>query len=207
MSSRQVASRFALLAVYAVAFVLIWPWVGEWYGRAFREGTMDMCRTIGASWVVVLQPLERPTAHLDSEMFLIHREKRTRANQTLSSRYIGYAPTTFLLALILATPLTWRRRLIALLWGLVLTHAWIAFSMLLLIVHGYSRGDEVSIFEVSPFTRTALAFMREALVIAPVVKYTVPVVIWMLVSFRRSDWAKIFGTTETDAPSSLGRKT
>ncbi len=83
---------------------------------------------------------------------------------------------------------------------------WIAFSMLLLVVHGYSRGDLISIFDVSPFTRTALAFMREALVKAPVVKYTVPAVIWMLVSFRRSDWAKIFGSTETDAPSLPGGK-
>ena len=111
---------------------------------------MDMCRTIGASWIVVLKPLEHPMAHSDSEMFLINGESRTSVSQTLSSRYIGYAPTTFLLALILATPLTWRRRLIALFWGLVLTHAWIAFSMLLLIVHGYSRGDVVSIFATVP---------------------------------------------------------
>ena len=206
MPPRQLASRFALLAVYALAFVLIWPWVGDWYGRAFRAGTMEMCRTIGASWVVVLEPAEHTTAHSDSEMFLINRQTRELAKQTLSSRYIGYAPTTFLVALILATPLTWRRRLTALLWGLVLTHAWIAFSMLLLIVYGYSRGDVVSIFDVSPFTRTALAFMREALVKAPVIKYTVPAVIWMLVSFRRSDWAKMFGVTETDAPSSTGGK-
>ena len=139
-------------------------------------------------------------------MFLINRESRTSVSQPLSSRYIGYALTTFLLALIFATPLTWRRRLIALIWGLVLTHAWIAFSMLLLIVHGYSRGDVVSIFDVSPFTRTALAFLREVLVKAPVIKYTVPAVIWMLVSFRRSDWAKMLGSTETDAPSSPSGK-
>ena len=78
--------------------------------------------------------------------------------------------------------------------------------MLLLVVHGYSRGDVVSIFDVSPFTRTALAFMREALVKAPVIKYTVPAVIWMLVSFRRSDWGKMFGVTEADAPVSTDGK-
>lgn len=202
MPPRQLVSRFALLATYTVAFVLLWPWAGERYGRAFREGTMGMCRAIGASWVVVLKPLERPTAHVDSEMFLIHRQARESVSQTLSSRYIGYAPTTFLVALILATPLTWRRRLIALLWGLVLTHAWIAFSMLLLIVHGYSRGDVISIFDVSPFTRDVLAFLREALVQAPVIKYTVPAVIWMLVSFRRSDWARLLGTTKVNDSSS-----
>ncbi len=206
MPPRQLVSRFALLATYAVAFVLLWPWVGERYGRAFREGTMGMCRTIGASWVVVLKPLEHPTAQLDTKMFLIHRQARESVSQTLSSRYIGYAPTTFLVALILATPLTWRRRLIALLWGLVLTHAWIAFSMLLLIVHGYSRGDVISIFDVSPFTRDVLAFLREALVMAPVVKYTVPAVIWMLVSFRRSDWARLLGTTKANDSSSPGGK-
>lgn len=168
---------------------------------------MDMCRTIGASWVVILNPLKHPTAQSDTEMILLNRRTRELVRQDLSSRYIGYAPTTFLLALILATPLTWRRRLMALLGGLVLSHAWIAFSMLLLIVHGYSRGDGVSIFDVSPFTRTALAFMREALVQAPVIKYTVPGVIWILVSFRRDDWAKIFGTIETAAPSSTGGKT
>ena len=167
---------------------------------------MDMCRTISTTWAVVLQPLERPRAHADSKMSLINRQTREVVSQDLSSRYIGYAPTTFLLALILATPLTWRRRLIALLWGLVLTHAWIAFSMLLLIVHGYSRGDVVSIFDVSPFTSTALAFLREALVKATIFKYTVPAVIWILVSFRRGDWAKMFGTTDADDSSSPGGK-
>ena len=206
MPPRQLASRFALLAVYAVAFVLIWPWVGDWYGRAFRAGTMEMCRTLSTSWDVKLGALDHATAHSDSELTLTNRSSRATAKGPLSSRYIGYAPTTFLVALILATPLTWRRRLTALFWGLVLTHVWIAFSMLLLVVHGYSRGDVVSIFDVSRFTRIALAFMREALVKAPVVKYTVPAVIWMLVSFRQSDWAKMFGVAETDDPSSPGGK-
>lgn len=167
---------------------------------------MEMCRTLSTSWDVKLGPLEHATAHSDSELTLTNRSARTAASGSLSSRYIGYAPTTFLVALILATPLTWRRRLTALFWGLLLTHGWIAFSMLLLVVHGYSRGDVVSIFDVSPFTRTALAFMREALVKAPVIKYTVPAVIWMLVSFRRSDWGKMFGVTEADAPVSTDGK-
>ena len=119
------------------------------------------------------------------------------AKGPLSSRYIGYAPTTLLVALILATPLPWRRRLTALFWGLVLIHAWIAFSVLLLVVHGYSGGNVIAIYDVSPSTHKALAFMREVLVKAPVIKYTVPAVIWMLVSFRRSDWAKMLGATET----------
>lgn len=206
MPPRQLASRFALLAVYAIAFVLIWPWVGDGYGRAFRAGTMEMCRTLSTSWDVKLEPIEHATAHSDSELTLTNRSSRTSASGPLSSRYIGYAPTTFLVALILATPLPWRRRLTALFWGLVLTHAWIALSMLLLVVHGYSRGDVVSIFDVSRFTRIALAFMREALVKAPVVKYTVPAVIWILVSFRRSDWATMFGATKTDDSSSSGGK-
>lgn len=167
---------------------------------------MEMCRSISTSWAVELMPLEPPTAHSDSEMRLTNRSSRRSAKGPLSSRYIGYAPTTFFLALILATPLTWRRRLTALFWGLVLIHAWIAFSMLLLVVHGYSRGNVIAIYDVSRSTQLALAFMREALVQAPVIKYTVPAVIWILVSFRRSDWTKMFGTTEADAPSSTGGK-
>jgi len=74
--------------------------------------------------------------------------------------------------------------------------------MLLLVVHGYSGGNVIAIYDVSPSTHKALAFMREVLVKAPVIKYTVPAVIWMLVSFRRSDWGKVFDTTEANDPSS-----
>ena len=202
MTPRQLASRFALLAVYAVAFILIWPWVGDWYGRAFRAGSMEMCRAISTSWAVEVMPLKPPTAHSDSELRLTNRISGRSAKGPLSSRYIGYAPTTFLVALILATPISWRRRLTALFWGLVLTHVWIAFSMLLLVVHGYSGGNVIAIYDVSRTTRTVLAFMREALVKAPVIKYTVPAVVWILVSFRRSDWAKMFGKIEANNPSS-----
>jgi len=193
MSPRLIISRVLLLAIYAVGLTLVWPWVGESYSRAFRASAMTMCGVLSSAWDVKLEPFESPHPAQDTTLDLKNRENNLAVGQQISIRYIGYAPTSFMVALILATPLPWKRRAAALVWASVLMHVWIALSMIVLIVHGYSGDHVVAIYHFSPFWHKAFSFLRETMVKAPVTKYTVPAVIWILVTFRRSDWMLFLG--------------
>ncbi len=190
---RFLASRFILFALVAGAFVALWSWVGEYYAATYHAAGMQLCRTIGADWVVVLHPLPEPQGRFDTELWLGNPKTKIHGQRQLSTRDLGYAPTTMLLALILASPVPWRRRFGATFVGLVVVHAWIALGVLLLVISGFSRGDALAIFDLSPFVDRCLSYCVEVATVATITKYAVPTVIWILVTFRSGDWARIVG--------------
>lgn len=211
MRPRLLISRVLLMAVLTIALSVIWPWVGDLYGRAFRTSTSELFRTVSNRWEVEIMPMANPRTKLDNVMRLYNREAGQKAEQEFSVRYIAYTPTAFLFALIIATPLPWNRRLAALLWGFLWINIWIALCMLVLVVYGYSRGNAMAIYDVSPWVRASIVVLRETVVKAPVIKYTVPAVIWILVTFRRSDWKRFLGSltgedSSQDASDALAPK-
>lgn len=191
MTYARLTGRFLLLAIYAGVLMGVWPWVGDRYAAGFQAGGTNLCKTISRKWVVVLQPREPPTKMLDTTLALANRKTRAVGHRPISSRYLGYAPTAMLLALILASPVPWKRRAWAILLGLILMHVWIAGSLLLLVIHAYSRGGDLALFDFGPTLNRGLAYLVEVVVTAPVTKYAVPAVFWVLVTFRRSDWQRL----------------
>ncbi len=105
-----------------------------------------------------------------------------------SSRYIGYGPTVLLIALVVATPLPWPRKVGALLWGLLLIHAFIVWRVTLTLTSkGFAANKNYALFDPSPFWTTVLTRTESLVSDDPTVSFVVPAFIWFLVALWRSN--------------------
>jgi hypothetical protein len=181
--------RFAL--VYGL---LILPWLGwdELYGQYFRGlGQMAFTRD-GANRVIIFEPHE--TRHgfsgLDTRMTLGNRSLADAGGNgpaemiDLDTRSIGWVPTALTIALIAATPIPWRRRFWALPGGLVLVHCFILFSLQSWI---WDESAKLSLMTLSPFWQEVADDLEYTLLVQLGASFSVPVLIWILVTFRRQD--------------------
>ncbi len=104
------------------------------------------------------------------------------------SRYVGYLPTISLIALILATPIPWKRRRKALLAGLLLVSVFVSLRMALPVVREFSKESALQIYELGGFGTWVLGVAQRSLLRAPASWFVVPILIWIVVAFRRQDW-------------------
>ena len=99
----------------------------------------------------------------------------------LDTRSISWMPTALTIALILATPVPWRQRVWALVWGLLLVHAFILFSLQVWI---WDESADVSLMSTPPFLQRILDEMDYTLLTQLGASFSVPILIWILVTFR-----------------------
>jgi len=93
-----------------------------------------------------------------------------------------------MLALILATPITWKRKGWSVLWGMMLVHVFFVFSQIILILFFFSYHQEQLVVTFSPFWQDVLSATVNIVIGDIWTLYVVPILIWILVTFRRSDW-------------------
>ncbi len=82
------------------------------------------------------------------------------ARREIDSRSIGWVPTALTIALVLATPIPWTRRLLALAGGLVLIHLFIFFTLQSWI---WNKSTDVSLMALSGFWQRAADSLNYAL--------------------------------------------
>lgn len=192
---RQVSYFFARLVLYYGLFLSLWSWVGldRAYPIAFQKSATYVFRSLhsmGGRWMVLVHAPEAPVGKFDTEIVVGNPSTGALGKQPLNAQYLGYAPLSMVLTLILASPVPWRRRAWACLWGLILVHAWMAIGLILLVVHAYSVPGPLAMYSVSAVTTKSLAFLAETMVTSTVGRYAVPVFFWLLVTFRRADWQR-----------------
>jgi len=180
---------------FAVVFALLilpWPGWNDLYGTYFRAlGQVAFSRTDDRR-VVWFRPehVQHGFSSLDTLMILGNRDladssgKGTAETTGLDTRSIGWTPTALTMALILATPVPWRQRFWALLWGMLLIHAFILFSLQVWI---WDESRALSLIDFSPFSQTVLDELQYTLVAQLGASFSAPILIWILVTFRRED--------------------
>jgi hypothetical protein len=107
-----------------------------------------------------------------------------------SSRYTGYAPLALTLALILATPLPWKRRTAAACWGALLATLFVVFVPAVQAYPLYLRKEHHLVFNSIPslfppwqtFVYTLSKITRWA-----TFYYIAPFLIWITVAVRREE--------------------
>ncbi len=179
------------LAVF-VLLMIPWPGVGEAYGAFFRAGGNLLFSSFGTGGLVRFLPLEESDGVHDHVVHAENLQTGMAVGVRGRSRITGYQPTAYVIALIVATPLPWSRRLKALAWGLLLVNAYVAVRMLLLLLVTFSS-DALGLFSPGAVMRTVLGFSEWVVVRSFGGSFVVPLGIWALAMFRRGDWSRIFG--------------
>ena len=182
-----------LLRFVVIFGVLIVPWPG-WnhvYSHYFQSlGQIAFNRPGAMPRMVVFAPATDNAAWIDTTMTL---ENAALADSSgngpakmakIDSRSIGWVPTALTIALVLATPISWRRRLLALAGGVLLIHLFIFLTLLSWI---WDNSTGLSLLTLSSIWQRVAGELDYALMNQLGVSFSVPVVIWILVTFRRQD--------------------
>ncbi|MEE9295748.1 MAG: hypothetical protein V3W34_12405 [Phycisphaerae bacterium] len=200
---RHAIGFFVRLIVYYT--ILAWPWPAfeAGYGRLFAgiaDGLLAQDPRNPSRGLLGSDGLVRVYCEYDKDPERdIHIVAGNRANKKFtdrnrtSSRHLGYMPAAVLIALVLASPVRWRRRLWALLWGLVLVHAFVVVRFAFILLSIFHGDQPYALFRWDPPWDRVL---EEAFIIiaeVPATIYVVPLLIWIAVTFRRKDWEAVAG--------------
>ena len=195
IQKRQVIRFVCLfLLVYGV-LMAPWPGVKVAYLELYKVGAALLFKSFESIGVV---RLDEPTdAKYDMRIVFYDRDRIGPDGKMVhvafmhhSSRRTGYIFIAFLTALIVASPIGWRRRGWALSWGMILVHAFIIFILAAWILRGFNN-EAVSLLVLSPFWRRVLLLTVFMFVHNLTFGLIGCVFIWLLASFRREDWSRI----------------
>lgn len=180
------------VATFVVIFcVLMLPWFGlaEGYANVFRAmGTWCFSHDEGRREVTFMDSPDqslRPTfmrIEIANGDLLKPDGSGPVRNLDFDMRGLGWKSTALLVALVLATPLPWKRRLAALGWGILwvqlIVMGFLAFAI-------WNESSEIGLVTMSPFWKS-LASEWQYNFIAQF-SLAAPVVVWLLVTFRLGD--------------------
>jgi hypothetical protein len=187
---------FGLLAV---------PWPGwrETYARYLRKSATAACGLFDSKHTIVFAQSPFGYKSIDTVICVANRERlavgwsKQIAYEVFNSRMSAYFPTALVIALVLATGIGWRRRLCALVWGLLWIHVFIAILLGLMIAFTITINPQLGLYEISPFWQNIVSFLRQFFVVRNGARFATAVLIWIVVTFRRDDWINILAKQET----------
>ncbi|MHC4093524.1 MAG: hypothetical protein ACYSVY_25170 [Planctomycetota bacterium] len=180
---------FRLVLLYAV-FIAPWPVVSEAYAAAYRAVSNVVFGSFGSEGEVRFRKPTGPSA-MDSEIAIRRPPSRVVGTTSHSARFTGYVPTAFVISLILATPLPWSRRGKALLWAMLLVHAFIALRLQITLLHWFCGDSPWCLYQPSPFWTSVLHRVFGAIAVSPTLSFIAPIFIWVVATFRRADWQSL----------------
>jgi hypothetical protein len=198
-----------LLLIYTL-MILPWPGLEQGYAALYRSGSNLVARALGLGHHVSLHPLNeedragfrgradaRALALDDTR--IVFRAGGQQLTVLHSTWYSGYIPTALLIALMLATPLSWPHRLLSLLWGLLIVDAYLALRMGATFIAGGAY-DPLHWLPAPELRRSALSAIA---VTGPGsgLWYVVPLLTWILLVHRRV-YREVFATAEDRSASS-----
>lgn len=185
-------SRVLIFALWVTAIMaaLLTPWPGldRAYAAGFREVANVLFGSIGADGSTQFEPTPQTGTGMDTLMSLGNRSTGAKAYAPLSVRMIGYIPTVLVIALCLATPARWPRRLTVLAIAMLLIQGFVALRVCLRLVEVFSAGDTLAIHEFGPVAEGTIITLSQVLSVSLFGSFVAPVLIWAAVGLRPADW-------------------
>ena len=188
---KRVAGFFVRFLVVFVLLMAPWPGLQEAYGAGFRAVGNVLFVRFGSGGAVRFRAISVVDPDRDMELVLRNRRNGAEYIFTGSARLQGYKPTVFVLALTLATPIPWRRRWRALLWGFLLVNGYVGFRVVVFLLAAFSGDNSLSLFTFGPVVKSTLDYIHWVVVISFAGWLILPLPIWAFVSLRRQDWRMI----------------
>ena len=182
-----------LLMIYGV-FCIPWPGVRQGYAALYRAAGNGLFGSFGSGGVVRFRPRQAGQGRFDSEV-KIGKRGSPRFMTIAHDSIIDYFTIAETIALVLATPIPWRRRWKALLYGVLLVNGFVALEVYIVLLHWFSIEKPWALYKPSQFWNEVLARVFESIAFFPTCTFLVPVLIWILVTFRREDIRRLVGST------------
>ena len=176
------------LGVYIV-MMAPWPGVEKGYAAVFRVIGNAVGSPLATMWGGKAEVIALDEADSDNDTLarIGNLSNRMARKATLSSRYMGYTSVALTVALVVGTPLPWRRRMYALLWGVLLIHVFIALRLLAKFMY-LGNLEPVHLFQWSPWSWAVIRVAHHLLVTVSEAKFVGPVFVWLIVAVRRDVW-------------------
>lgn len=185
--ARRAVFFLGRLVLLYLLFMALWPVWRDAYRDAFASAGEALFGSFGRNGVVRIDRFEEVEG-LDIRIQLGNRQTRAWVKFLGNSRYSGYGLASLLAALVLATPLPWRRRWRALALGMILVHLFIVFSLWLLLLNAFSNGNKLAVIHLPEALKSLVTLAATHFSLSSTLPYAVTFVIWGLVTFCRGDW-------------------
>ena len=209
--------RFAVLVVVFYALLMIpWPGLERGYAGIFRAGGDAMfsrfwfwpsgnVRFLDLHSEKLFEELDAATPGQlprgvklpeaagvkDTLMVLMNSAKPGPLGLLrTSSRYLGYEPLAAVIALSLATPIVWRRRIWVLLWGLFWVHIFIALRLSLMLAgEFFNPAKKYALAHASEFSLKTLGRAEEVFSDNPTATLVIAMFIWLIAVVGLFGWS------------------
>ena len=119
-----------------------------------------------------------------------HAGKLTGASAPKASDRIGFLITAFFTALMLATPMHWKRKLIALPAGLLLITAFVMLKLRIIILHAYTQVPIFGLYQEES-AKQSIAWWYQHVAAQATMGYTVVVVVWLSLALASVSFAEL----------------
>jgi hypothetical protein len=199
------AWRAFLIAAVSFALLMIpWPGLERAYSYVFRTGaeiSFSMFWFGGDPRFEYQAPTPENNGH-DVYVRVRENDGHNAWYITTSSRGAGYFPNAVFLALLIATPISRKRRLRALIVGGLLVHLYVTFQLWLNLLDGLWKHiprcpttTMHSTFMTERWWQSTLGLVLDAFKLEPTVFVIVPVLAWIISAVRKSDLETWVGRT------------
>ena len=199
--ARRAIPFLCLFAVVYGLLMALWPVWGGVYSRLYTGGAALLFESPGSRALVHFH--HSSDTGDEVKITFYDRQRIDAVGRPIpllriahDIRYGDYIYLAFMAAVILATPIAWRRKAWALLWGLILMHVFMAFRLGILILY-LLNSEQVALLALKAFSRQVLLLGMQVFTINILPGFVVAILIWVLVSFRRGDWPAILMQPKT----------
>jgi len=212
MIQRNVILKFIISAGFIYAFFILIAFAGgeKYYQSKFSSMNESLIsKVLKIDSVEFRQNDKADKKIFDTKVLIINKQSVLNAKRSLikagktsapitvnwitfHSLRFAYLPTIIVLSLILATPfVTYRRRIWCMILGFTIINLFLIFKLYLWILQNSSIFESMSIF-----WQKSINFFVHTMVEDMPMRIIIPVFIWLLVSFRVSDYRGFVASLE-----------
>ncbi len=178
-----------ICAIYAFFFLVNCEGI---YSAAFRACGNAAYENMGNGGRIRLVKAPPEIKDFDIQVKLMNTKiAGARGTMEIATRKTGYLPAALTIALILATPIPFKRRLIALAIALAIMECFVLFQFYLRFVEILSQPGPLQVYNLSSFMMGVVTILVKSLSLTPVTSYIIPVVIWAMVILRKDQVAQL----------------
>jgi hypothetical protein len=194
-----------LLKFAVVYIVLLLPPVRALYTKAFLATGNKVFRYVDEKGVTVFRYNESETnPDIIAEIRLMNKDRLAEAKAKgikiiydygrVACNWFAYLMLAYLIALIAATPVGWKRKLWALATGLTLSYIYYLVMIWVLLLYKFNQNPQLQVLELKGFKKTLVDILYPVLVSNPGTTVFVALFIYALVVFRKADLERLKAT-------------